>query len=61
MVWCNPSRSDAGREVKAARLALHYLRAFYEDESRPYGVNNRVYPNVVCPMSDGIARLGCLR
>ncbi|GIR68863.1 MAG: hypothetical protein CM15mP74_01140 [Halieaceae bacterium] len=26
-----------------------YLRAFYEDESRPYGVNNRVYPNVGMP------------
>jgi ubiquinol-cytochrome c reductase cytochrome b subunit len=26
-----------------------YLRAFYEDELRPYGVNNRVYPNVGMP------------
>jgi ubiquinol-cytochrome c reductase cytochrome b subunit len=26
-----------------------YLRAFYQDESRPYGVNNRVYPNVGMP------------
>ncbi|MBA1271964.1 cytochrome c1 [Stutzerimonas azotifigens] len=26
-----------------------YLRAFYEDPSRPYGVNNRVFPNVGMP------------
>lgn len=26
-----------------------YLRAFYEDRSRPYGVNNRVYENVGMP------------
>jgi len=26
-----------------------YLRAFYQDELRPYGVNNRVYPNVGMP------------
>jgi len=26
-----------------------YLRAFYKDEQRPYGVNNRVYPNVGMP------------
>jgi ubiquinol-cytochrome c reductase cytochrome b subunit len=26
-----------------------YLRNFYEDRTRPYGVNNRVYPNVGMP------------
>ncbi len=26
-----------------------YLRNFYKDESRPYGVNNRVFPNVGMP------------
>jgi ubiquinol-cytochrome c reductase cytochrome c1 subunit len=26
-----------------------YLRAFYRDESRPFGVNNLVYPNVAMP------------
>ncbi|TLX57432.1 cytochrome c1 [Stutzerimonas nosocomialis] len=26
-----------------------YLRAFYEDPTRPYGVNNRVFPNVGMP------------
>ena len=26
-----------------------YLRAFYRDDQRPYGVNNRVYPNVGMP------------
>ncbi|MDA9191301.1 cytochrome b N-terminal domain-containing protein [Luminiphilus sp.] len=26
-----------------------YLRAFYKDDQRPYGVNNRVYPNVGMP------------
>ena len=26
-----------------------YLRAFYQDDQRPYGVNNRVYPNVGMP------------
>jgi len=27
----------------------NYLRAFYVDESRPYGVNNSVFPNVGMP------------
>jgi ubiquinol-cytochrome c reductase cytochrome b subunit len=26
-----------------------YLRTFYADDSRPYGVNNRVFPNVGMP------------
>ncbi|MEM6545225.1 MAG: cytochrome c1, partial [Pseudomonadota bacterium] len=26
-----------------------YLRSFYRDDTRPYGVNNRVYPNVGMP------------
>jgi len=26
-----------------------YLRAFYEDPTRPYGVNNKVFPNVGMP------------
>jgi len=26
-----------------------YLTGFYEDESRPFGVNNRVFPNVAMP------------
>ena len=26
-----------------------YLRTFYEDKSRPYGVNNRVFPDVGMP------------
>ncbi|MEM9759961.1 MAG: ubiquinol-cytochrome c reductase, partial [Pseudomonadota bacterium] len=26
-----------------------YLRNFYQDDTRPYGVNNRVYPNVGMP------------
>ena len=26
-----------------------YLRSFYQDDLRPYGVNNRVYPNVGMP------------
>ena len=26
-----------------------YMRAFYRDDSRPYGVNNKVYPEVGMP------------
>lgn len=26
-----------------------YLRTFYEDPARPYGVNNKVFPNVGMP------------
>ncbi len=35
--------------VRGADWIYTYLRAFYVDESRPFGVNNAVFPNVGMP------------
>ncbi|WP_295474132.1 cytochrome c1 [uncultured Pseudomonas sp.] len=35
--------------VRGTDWLYHYLRSFYEDPSRPLGVNNRVFPNVGMP------------
>ena len=49
MVWCNPPDLTLVARSRQPDWLYTYLRAFYEDESRPYGVNNRVYPNVGMP------------
>ena len=36
--------------VRGTDWIYTYLRAFYVDESRPFGVNNTVFPEVVCRM-----------
>ncbi|EJN36514.1 cytochrome c1 [Pseudomonas sp. NPDC089395] len=35
--------------VRGTDWLYTYLRSFYEDKSRPYGVNNKVFPNVGMP------------
>lgn len=35
--------------VRGTDWLYTYLRSFYEDPSRPYGVNNKVFPNVGMP------------
>ena len=35
--------------VRGADWLYTYLRAFYEDDSRPFGVNNKVFPEVGMP------------
>ena len=35
--------------VRGTDWLYSYLRAFYEDPSRPWGVNNKVFPNVGMP------------
>ncbi len=35
--------------VRSPEWVYTYLRNFYKDDSRPYGVNNRVFPDVAMP------------
>jgi ubiquinol-cytochrome c reductase cytochrome b subunit len=35
--------------VRSPEWLYGYLKGFYRDESRPFGVNNRVFPNVAMP------------
>ena len=35
--------------IKGEEWLYNYLKAFYLDESRPFGVNNKVFPNVGMP------------
>ena len=35
--------------VRSPEWLYNYLKAFYVDESRPFGVNNKVFPNVGMP------------
>lgn len=43
-----PDLSLSARERGAAWL-YHYLKNFYSDKSRPFGVNNQMVPNVAMP------------
>ena len=49
--------------VRGTDWLYGYLRSFYEDPKRPWGVNNRVFPNVGMPNVleglQGRQRLGC--
>lgn len=49
--------------VRGGEWVYNYLRAFYMDPSRPFGVNNKVYPNVAMPHVllplQGTVRKGC--
>ncbi|TDV55688.1 ubiquinol-cytochrome c reductase cytochrome c1 subunit [Pseudomonas graminis] len=49
--------------VRGTDWLYGYLRAFYEDPTRPWGVNNRISPNVAMPNVleglQGRQRLGC--
>jgi len=64
-VWFGAAPPDLTlvARVRGTDWLYSYLRAFYEDPSRPWGVNNRVFPNVGMPnvMTDlqGRQVLGC--
>ena len=49
--------------VRGTDWLYGYLRSFYEDPTRPWGVNNRVFPNVAMPNVleglQGRQRIGC--
>ena len=49
--------------VRGTEWLYNYLKAFYVDESRPFGVNNKVFPNVGMPHAllelQGVAREAC--
>ena len=49
--------------TRGGEWLYNYLRAFYLDDSRPLGVNNKVFPNVGMPHVmlnvQGVVRSGC--
>jgi cytochrome c1 len=51
--------------VRGAEWMYNYLKTFYIDETRPFGVNNAVFPNVGMPHVllelQGIQRKGCVQ
>lgn len=51
--------------VRSPEWLYNYLKTFYVDESRPFGVNNEVFPNVGMPHVllelQGIQRKGCIQ
>lgn len=49
--WFGTNPPDLTLEVRSRGedWVYNYLRAFYKDESRPYGVNNTVFPDVGMP------------
>ena len=36
-------------KLRGGEWVYNYLKAFYVDEARPFGVNNKVFPNVAMP------------
>lgn len=50
-VWFGAAPPDLTlvARVRGADWLYTYLRTFYEDPTRPYGVNNKVFPNVGMP------------
>jgi len=50
-VWFGVAPPDLTLETRARspEWVYTYLRNFYKDETRPWGVNNRVFPNVGMP------------
>ncbi|MGK0259340.1 MAG: cytochrome c1 [Candidatus Azotimanducaceae bacterium] len=50
---------------KSPEYVYNYLKTFYVDESRPFGSNNKVFPNVGMPNVlidlQGIQRNGCMQ
>ncbi len=51
--------------LKSPEYVFNYLRAYYEDPSRPLGANNKMYPNVGMPNVllelQGVVREGCVQ
>ncbi|MEM9624082.1 MAG: cytochrome c1, partial [Pseudomonadota bacterium] len=50
-------------KYKSAEYVYNYLKTFYVDDSRPFGANNKVFPNVGMPNVlmelQGVQRDGC--
>ncbi len=50
MVRCGAARFNFGCAcAQGADWLYTYMRTFYEDPTRPYGVNNKVFPSVGMP------------
>lgn len=49
MVWCAAPDLTLVARVRGADWIYTYLRSFYVDETRPFGVNNAVFPSVGMP------------
>jgi len=51
--------------VRGVDWVYNYMKTFYLDESRPFGVNNKVFPNVGMPHAlldlQGIQRSACIQ
>jgi len=51
--------------VRGAEWIYNYLKTFYRDDSRPLGVNNKVFENVGMPSVleelQGVQKLGCVQ
>ena len=49
--------------VRSPDWVYSYLKSFYQDDSRPFGVNNQVFPNVGMPHAllelQGVLKKGC--
>lgn len=49
MVWRSAPDLTLVARVRGADWIYTYLRSFYVDETRPFGVNNVVFPSVGMP------------
>ena len=49
MVRRHPAGPDPGVRARQPEWLYTYLRTFYKDDSRPYGVNNKVFKDVGMP------------
>lgn len=51
--------------VRGVDWVYNYMKTFYLDESRPFGVNNKVFPNVGMPHAlldlQGVQRSACIQ
>ena len=51
--------------VRGTDWLYNYLKTFYLDETRPFGVNNKVFPNVGMPHVlqelQGVQRSDCVQ
>jgi len=51
--------------VRGTEWIYNYLKTFYLDDMRPFGVNNKVFPNVGMPHAllelQGVQREGCIQ
>jgi len=51
--------------IQGTDWLYNYLKTFYRDETRPFGVNNKVFPNVGMPNVleglQGVQKIGCVQ